>query len=67
MNPKEWAALWKKNTHLLEQAWVKDLRESNVAESIKNLDNAFKYTMNESTLRASSGLVEMQRIIKKYA
>ena len=65
MNPKEWANIWKKNTDIFEKIWANDIRNANVAQSISNLDQAFKYTMNEASLRPSSGLIEMQRIFSK--
>lgn len=65
IDPKEWANIWKNNSKLLEKVWANDVRNSNISESIKNLDQAFKYTMNNASLRPSSGLVEMHKIISK--
>jgi hypothetical protein len=65
MTPKEWAQTWKSNNSALEQVWIDDVRASNPAQAIKNLDQAFRYAMQVSPLRPSSGLVEMQRILAK--
>jgi hypothetical protein len=67
MNPKEWASIWKKSTSLLERVRINDIRNASVSQSIRNLDQAFKLTMNESSLRPGSGLIEMQKIFHKNA
>ena len=65
MDPKSWAMTWKNNSRILDEIYKRELREIVTSQALQNLSAAYRFAELNSKPRASSGLVEMQRILRK--
>jgi hypothetical protein len=58
---RHWLDNWKRASETLEELRVKEIRESDISESILAFDTAFKAAIWHSPPSSTSGLVEFQK------
>ncbi|MBN1783221.1 hypothetical protein JW948_18945 [bacterium] len=62
---KKYVEQWKKTGPILEEIRRKEIREINTTQVILNLSDAFDICLKSNHLRDSSGLVEMQSLLRR--
>ena len=62
---REWVNTWKKTGKLLEEIRRKEIRTSNLEQTILALNNAFLSAIWLEKPKKSSGLVEFHKILAK--
>jgi len=62
---RAWVRNWEVVGPKLEQMRREDIRRANTQDSIRLFDLAFKSALQNTPPRDSSGLVELQRLLRK--
>jgi hypothetical protein len=63
---KEYVRIWRENTPILQRIRDQEIREANTVAAIQMFDEAFKIALRDLPPRESSGLVEWQKMVKRW-